>query len=163
MAFIKKYWWIILIVAAVILYFGYLGRHRIKAFLGFSTPTQQTATTPTSTESPAVPTNNIYTTRTDKNGKSYLADFNGMSLYIFDKDTNGVSNCDAECPTLWPVYTSGATAQGTFPTNISVITRGDGTKQFAWKGMPLYYHFSDKNPGDTTGDGLGGVWHLATP
>ncbi len=35
--------------------------------------------------------------------------------------------------------------------------------QVACKGMPLDLFSGDKNIGDTTGDGLGGVWKLAKP
>lgn len=29
--------------------------------------------------------------------------------------------------------------------------------------MPLYYWVKDKKPGDVTGDGVNGVWHVAKP
>lgn len=90
----------------------------------------------------------------------YLTDPAGMSLYVFDRDTTGVSNCTGACLVAWPAYTSGATAQGTLPTNVSLITRPDGSKQFAWMGKPLYYYANDAKPGDVTGDGVGGIWHL---
>ena len=60
----------------------------------------------------------------------------------------------------WRPYSSGATGQKQFPNNISVITRADGSQQFAWKNMPLYYYSKDTNPGDVKGDGVGGVWHI---
>ena len=103
---------------------------------------------------------NIYLSKTDSVKGSYMTDFAGNTLYIFDKDTTGVSNCSGGCLSAWPAYTSGATAQGSFPENISVITRTDGSKQFAWKGMPLYYYAKDKKAGDITGDGVGGIWHI---
>ena len=152
---------IVLIVAVLaVLVLGYLGRHRIKAMLGM-TPTPVTQSTTRSSNS--APTDNIYTTKTDEVKGTYLADFAGVALYTYDKDTAGVSNCTGICASLWPAYTSGAVAQGSFPTNISVITRSDGSTQFAWKGMPLYYYANDKSPGDVNGDGVGGVWHLAKP
>jgi predicted lipoprotein with Yx(FWY)xxD motif len=27
----------------------------------------------------------------------------------------------------------------------------------------MYYWIKDKQPGDTTGEGVGGKWHVATP
>lgn len=109
-----------------------------------------------------VPSDNIYLTKTDPSKGKYLTDFQGQTLYTFDKDTNGVSNCSGQCLIDWPAYTSGAVAQSTFPENISVITRSDGSKQFAWKGMPLYYFKSDKNPGEISGDNVGG-FHIVIP
>ena len=43
----------------------------------------------------------------------------------------------------------------------SVITRDDGKKQWAFKGKPLYFWIKDQKPGDTTGDGVNSVWHVA--
>lgn len=94
---------------------------------------------------------------------NYLTDFAGMTLYVFDKDTPGVSSCTGSCASLWPPYTSGATAQGTLPANITVITRSDGSSQFAWNTKPLYYYSKDKKAGDLLGDGVGGFWHLVKP
>ena len=47
--------------------------------------------------------------------------------------------------------------------NWSVITRDDGTKQWAYKGKPLYTWAKDTKPGDVTGDGFNNVWHVAQP
>jgi predicted lipoprotein with Yx(FWY)xxD motif len=91
---------------------------------------------------------------------SYLMDPAGMSLYVYDRDTSGVSNCTGGCLVAWPAYSTGATTPDTLAANMSVITRPDGSKQFAWMGKPLYYYANDAKPGDVTGDGVGGVWHL---
>ena len=167
----KKEYLILLVVIVVVLGLGYVGRHKIKSMLGMSPPPAPTTATammpePTSgTGSPAAmaPSNNIYTTKTDTTKGDYLADFDGKTLYTFDSDTAGVSNCNGGCATAWPPYTSGATAQSTFPANISVVTRADKSTQFAWKGMPLYYFGKDQKAGDTLGDGVGGKWHIVKP
>tara|TARA_R110002124_G_scaffold114535_4_gene269170 strand:- start:5290 stop:5682 length:393 start_codon:yes stop_codon:yes gene_type:complete len=92
-------------------------------------------------------------------GKTVLTDANGMTLYIFDKDSAGVTNCYDKCAANWPPLTAdtGATADGDF----SIVERTDGPSMWAYKGAPLYYWVNDTQPGDTTGDGVGGVWHLA--
>ncbi|MGV8834153.1 MAG: hypothetical protein ACOH2N_19485 [Devosia sp.] len=92
-------------------------------------------------------------------GKTVLTDANGMTLYIFDKDSAGVSNCYDQCAANWPPLAAdtGAMADGDF----SVVERTDGYSMWAYKGAPLYYWKNDAQPGDTTGDGVGGVWHLA--
>ena len=92
-------------------------------------------------------------------GKEVLTDANGMTLYIFDKDTAGVSNCYDQCATTWPPLfaADGAADEGEF----TIVTRTDGTKMWAHEGMPLYLWVKDEKPGDTTGDGVGGVWHTA--
>ena len=35
-------------------------------------------------------------------GKDVLTDAKGMTLYIYDKDTTGVSNCYDKCAVNWP-------------------------------------------------------------
>lgn len=88
-----------------------------------------------------------------------LTDAKGMTLYTYDKDTAGVSNCSGGCAVKWPplMATKGAKAAGAF----TLIKRADGGEQWAADGKPLYLWQGDKKPGDVTGDGVGGVWHLA--
>ena len=96
---------------------------------------------------------------TDK-GK-VLVDAKGMTLYTFGKDTSGKSVCNGPCASNWPpLPVSGDAKAG---HDYSVITRDDGTKQWAYKGMPLYSWVKDTKPGDTTGDGVNQVWHVAKP
>ena len=158
----------VIIVIILLLAGGiYLGRHQLKAMLGMTSTPSQTKTTSSNTTGSSstvmAPTNNIYLIKTDPSKGKYLTDFQGMTLYTYDKDTKGVSNCSGQCASLWPFYTSGATAEKMLPVNISVITRTDGSKQFAWKGMPLYYYTQDTKAGQINGDGVGGVWHIVTP
>ncbi|HUC51169.1 MAG TPA: hypothetical protein VMA30_17455 [Xanthobacteraceae bacterium] len=91
-----------------------------------------------------------------------LTNDSGMTLYVFDKDSAGKSACNGPCAGNWPPLTAAATAKPM--GNYSVITRDDGTKQWAYKGRPLYAWKNDKKPGDITGDGfLNGAWHAAQP
>ena len=98
---------------------------------------------------------------TDIGGKMVLTDANGMALYTFDNDTNGngKSVCNDECAVKWPPLMAEASAapEGDF----TVVTRDDGSTMWAYKGWPLYYWYEDTAPGDISGDGVGGVWHLA--
>jgi predicted lipoprotein with Yx(FWY)xxD motif len=88
-----------------------------------------------------------------------LTDARGMTLYTLDKDVPGKSVCNDQCAVLWPPLLAkpGATA----PANWSIIVRDDGSKQWAYKGKPLYTFKDDSKPGDVTGNGLRGVWHTA--
>lgn len=88
-----------------------------------------------------------------------LTDAKGMALYTFDKDAQGVSNCYGDCAVKWPPVTAAADAKA--DGDFSLVTRKDGSQQWAFKGMPLYLWQGDKKPGDVSGDGVGGVWHLA--
>jgi predicted lipoprotein with Yx(FWY)xxD motif len=93
-------------------------------------------------------------------GKS-LVDVNGMTLYTFDRDAKGKSNCNGQCASLWLplIADTDAKASGDF----SFVTRDDGRKEWAYKGKPLYTWSKDTKPGDVTGDGVNSVWHIAAP
>lgn len=97
---------------------------------------------------------------------SFLVDANGMTLYLFTKDTPNTSNCSGGCATAWPpLLTNGAPTAGT-GVNASMLgttTRADGTTQVTYNGWPLYYYAQDKAAGDTNGEGVGSVWYVITP
>ncbi|HEU4621392.1 MAG TPA: hypothetical protein VFS42_04135 [Burkholderiaceae bacterium] len=88
---------------------------------------------------------------------------NGMTLYTFDKDSagSGKSVCNGPCATNWPPLAAPNSAASMGDYN--VITRDDGSSQWAYKGKPLYYWIKDQKPGDRTGDGVNNVWRLAKP
>ena len=90
-----------------------------------------------------------------------LVDAKGMTLYTFDKDSAGKSACNGPCATNWPPLMS-TSASGS--ANWTVVTRDDGSKQWAYMGKPLYTWVKDTKAGDTTGDGVNNnVWHVAHP
>ena len=98
---------------------------------------------------------------------SIVVDGKGMSLYFFTKDTkdSGTSACTGSCAVQWPplTTTSGTpTAEGV-TGKLGTITGADGKKQVTLNGMPLYYFAKDTKPGDTLGQGIGGVWFLSDP
>ena len=85
----------------------------------------------------------------------------GLTLYTFDKDTTpGKSACTSEeCVKAWPAAVAPADAKPV--DDWSVIARDDGSKQWAFKGKPLYTFVKDQKVGDGTGDGVANVWHMA--
>jgi predicted lipoprotein with Yx(FWY)xxD motif len=88
---------------------------------------------------------------------------NGMTLYTFDKDATGAgkSVCNGQCATNWPPLMAGGADQS--GGDWTVVTRDDGSRQWAWLGKPLYYWAKDQKPGDVTGDGFNKVWHAVRP
>jgi predicted lipoprotein with Yx(FWY)xxD motif len=91
-----------------------------------------------------------------------LVDSKGMTLYTFDKDSDGKSACNGPCATSWLPLSASAEAKPT--GSYTVVGRDDGGKQWAYKGKPLYTYTKDKSAGDITGDGfLDGAWHVAQP
>ncbi len=120
-------------------------------------------TPPTSVEvSPTVMVSDFFMTQTDAVKGDYLAGPSGMTLYTYDKDTTGVSNCYGGCATTWPPYIARAAASS-LPASVTTVNRTDGTIIYAYKGMPVYYYAKDTKSGDIMGDGVGGVWHLVKP
>jgi predicted lipoprotein with Yx(FWY)xxD motif len=90
-----------------------------------------------------------------------LVDGKGMTLYVFDRDNTGKSNCNGTCAAIWPPFA--VPADGKASADWSVVNRDDGSKQWAHKGKPLYTFSKDAKPGDANGDGVNNVWHIAAP
>ncbi len=96
---------------------------------------------------------------------SFLTDAEGMTLYIFTNDTadSGTSVCNDDCAANWPpFFVDGATLPEGTAGELTTITRDDGSSQLAYNGMPLYLWVGDTAAGDTTGEGVGDVWFVAS-
>jgi predicted lipoprotein with Yx(FWY)xxD motif len=93
---------------------------------------------------------------------NYLVDSKGMTLYYWAKDVNGTSNATSAILATWPIFTaSTVTVPSTLNTaDFATAKRTDSQAQSTYQGWPLYYFANDKAPGDTLGDGIGGVWFL---
>jgi len=85
---------------------------------------------------------------------------NGMTLYTFDKDAagSGKSTCNGPCAALWPPAMAAADAKP--EGELTLVTRDDGTKQWAYKGKPVYLYAADKKPGEMAGDKFRDMWHI---
>lgn len=92
-----------------------------------------------------------------------LTNADGMTLYVFDKDAagSGKSACNGDCAMNWPPLMAAAGDQAS--GDYSIVVRDDGSRQWAYKGKPLYRWAKDQKPGDMTGDGVKNVWHAAKP
>ncbi len=101
---------------------------------------------------------------------SILVDAKGMTLYVYEKDTPGVSNCYGGCAGAWPPLTVAdedqAMAGSGLTGKVDTIDRRDGGYQVTYNGMPLYRFASDKKPGDVTGQDIGpegAKWYVVPP
>ena len=89
-----------------------------------------------------------------------LEDAKGMTLYTWDNDKEAnKSSCNGMCLMNWPALKAQASDKDM--GDWKVITRDDGSKQWAYKGKPLYYFSMDAAAGDKKGEGRGMVWHMA--
>jgi predicted lipoprotein with Yx(FWY)xxD motif len=87
-----------------------------------------------------------------------LTDKAGMTLYVFDKDTGGMSSCYDDCAKNWPPYLG--TAEDKLTEGWTLTKRTDAALQWAYDGKPVYFFKGDKKKGDMAGDKMGGVWHV---
>ena len=92
-----------------------------------------------------------------------LVDAEGFTVYLFTKDTGTTSVCTDKCLAAWPYAVANGTptvGDGLDASKLTVSPQSDGTKQLTYNGHLLYRYTPDKAPGDTTGQGVGGVWFV---
>ncbi len=93
----------------------------------------------------------------------------GRTLYIFEKDTNGTSTCNGACAAYWPpLVTNGkpVALAGVNQSLVGTTKRADGSEQVTYNGWPVYTFIGDKQPGQTSGEGLtdfGAGWDALSP
>jgi predicted lipoprotein with Yx(FWY)xxD motif len=91
-----------------------------------------------------------------------LADPRGFTLYINGNDTPDVSTCNDQCALLWPPLIAFGPSFGPpgMTGVLDVMTRTDGKKQLTRNRLPLYTYSKDSKPGDTSGNGVDGIWRV---
>jgi predicted lipoprotein with Yx(FWY)xxD motif len=93
-----------------------------------------------------------------------LVDSQGLTVYLFEKDSGTKSSCFGGCASAWPpVRASGkpTVGSGLDASLVSTTPRADGQAQVTYNGHPLYLFAGDQSAGDTNGQGLtefGGSW-----
>jgi predicted lipoprotein with Yx(FWY)xxD motif len=128
-------------------------------------PTDTPPAPPTATATPAFQEPTLGVFASPKLGDILVGD-NGMTLYVFALDEPGVSNCDANCQTLWPpLLTQGnpGLGPGVDPALVGAASLPDGFQVVTYNGRPLYYWSGDVNPGDATGAGIDNLWFVISP
>lgn len=97
----------------------------------------------------------------------FLVGPEGLTLYRFNMDEPGVSNCYDQCALNWPplLVEDGQTPTGNAGVvgKLGTAPRDDGTIQVTYEGMPLYYWVNDAAPGDATGQNVNDVWFIVPP
>lgn len=87
----------------------------------------------------------------------------GLTLYVYLNDREpGKSVCTGQCEANWPPFRPAPDAPAP-PEPLGIIARLDGTRQYAWKGKPLYFARTDKKPGEATGHKFRDFWLVAQP
>ena len=90
-----------------------------------------------------------------------LADFEGFTLYAFDGDAarDGQACSDRGCEMHWLPVPAPALALDV--GDFSVADRVDGSRQWAYRGRPLYRYRGDLLPGDAHGRAADERWRMA--
>jgi predicted lipoprotein with Yx(FWY)xxD motif len=87
----------------------------------------------------------------------------GKTLYTNTKEKGGTIACTGACAGTWPPLTGTATAGSGVTGTLGTITRPDGAVQVTYNGSPLYYYAGDSAAGQSNGQGIGGIWYIASP
>ncbi len=123
---------------------------------------QTKSVTPTTAASGVAPT--TLTVKDDPHLGPILADQKGWTLYTYQQDQPGVSNCDATCAQSWPPLTLSGdtppTAASQLPGKVGLIRRADGGVQVTYNQLPLYRYAGDLTAQDTRGQGIDGAWDV---
>ena len=98
--------------------------------------------------------------------ETVLTNAKGLTLYYFTADSATQSALSRNCLQVWPplLFTGsgGPTSSTPLTGKLSVQTDINGN-QIEYNGHPLYTFSGDSTPGQTNGEGLYGVWFVATP
>jgi len=92
-----------------------------------------------------------------------LADSKGQTIYWYSKDMKGgPSTCTGSCLSAWPMVTgTPVAAMGVkFAGKLGAVKDATGVMQATYNGYALYTYSGDMASGDTSGNGVGGVWHV---
>src|SRR5262249_40494043 len=74
----------------------------------------------------------------------------GYAITYNDAKAQGTQGCQTDCTQTWKPVLAAANAQ---PQGFwEIVTREDGSKQWAFKGSPLYSFTGDKKGGDIAGN-----------
>jgi predicted lipoprotein with Yx(FWY)xxD motif len=137
------------------------------AFVAALTASALVATAHAKTASRSVTTGTLVNLRKTALG-SVLVDNRGRTLYLFEKDKNGMSACASACLSYWPTLTSVGTPRAGAGVHQSLLTLAKaqhGTRQVLYAGHPLYTFVEDKSAGQTNGENLddfGAEWYAVS-
>jgi predicted lipoprotein with Yx(FWY)xxD motif len=117
----------------------------------------------TGSSSPVIRTANI---TVKGQSERVLTDAQGKTLYYYTLDPATQSTCSRSCAQVWHplLFTGSGEPSSSTPLagKLSVQTDANGT-QIEYNGHPLYTFSGDTAPGQTNGEGLFGMWFVATP
>ncbi|HSK95040.1 MAG TPA: hypothetical protein VK891_00350 [Euzebyales bacterium] len=103
-------------------------------------------------------------TTADSELGTILVNADGLTLYGFTDDTEGVSTCYDACAETWPPVPGDAAPDASLDAALfTTAARDDGGDQVVAGEWPLYTFAGDAAPGDVNGQGSGDVWFVVAP
>jgi mono/diheme cytochrome c family protein len=103
---------------------------------------------------------------------NFLTTNRGYTLYYYDKDTPGTTNCSDNCANIFPPFTVSAgetpVTEAGISGSLGIIKRSDGslqvsyTNQPTYNNVPLYRYYGDTEPGETDGNQYQDEWHIVS-
>ena len=172
----RRAWCIVLMLATLVLFLAACGGTTSSAGSGGTTSTSSGSgyggggyggrggTTPTASSTGSL----IKTATATVNGTSetILTNAQGLTLYYRTSDVPPSTVCSGGCAGAWPPLVMSGSGVPTSATSLSgkltVVADANGN-QVEYNSHPLYTYSGDTGPGQTTGEGVGGVWHVCTP
>lgn len=109
------------------------------------------------------PGGNVIQVRDDARLGKILVDATGKTLYRYDADGKGTSNCTGGCTQTWlPLLlpTGDPKEPDGLPGELEMLTRPDGGRQVMYNDAPLYRFAGDTQTSDAKGDSPNGPWHV---
>lgn len=158
-----RVWFSLLVMVSLVLLVA-CGSTPTSSGGGYGSGYGNSGTTPTVSSTGSL----IQTATATVNGTSetILTNTQGRTLYYRTTDVPPTTVCSGGCASVWPplLVTGSSTPASTtsLPGKLSVQTDANGT-QVEYNGHPLYTFSGDTAPGQTTGEGFGGIWHVVTP
>ena len=136
---------------------------------GSNTPTTSDAPAPTPTTTVTAPDTGEEATVliADSDLGQILTAADGMTVYLFVPDDQDSPTCTDACAEQWPPVIVDDASQiiggdGIDASLLATVERPEGI-QVTYNDWPLYVFSGDSAPGDTNGQGQGGVWYVVDP
>src|SRR5579863_7555052 len=126
------------------------------------------AATPSNTVAPAVtttapPAGTVVSSGTSSSYGAIVTDGSGRTLYLYTPDNGKPSpQCTSSggCTATWPPLHTSGTPQAEGGALQGLLGTEDG--QVTYNGHPLYDFSGDSGPGQTNGEGMGGIWYVVS-
>ena len=101
-------------------------------------------------------------------GTKIIVDSGGFTLYHRTSEKKGSISCTVTCRKSWPPLLVVGSAKpvagaGLSASKLRTVKRPDGGVQVTYNGYALYLYSGDKKAGQTTGQGVAGLWYAITP